>query len=744
MYFSLVLAILITVGINLSMLTVVYAGSPVSVNFNSYKQVIDGFGCAGTAHMARHLMNFPEPQRSQVLDMLFSTTNGAGLSIIRNMINDGNGISDEWGDSNDGPSPSIEPSEGVWNWDDDDDQIWFMNQAKARGCTTFFSTVWSPPAWMKTNNSTIWGGNLRTDKYQAFADYLSRYVREYKSRFGLDIYAVSIQNEPDFSTPYSSCRWDQYQFRDFIKNYLKPTFSRDSVTAKVMMPEPGEASDSLINEYCSATFNDSDAASRVDIVAAHGYRTNAHPVAIAKNNNKKFWQTEIAVLGENNNDSSISNGVMWARNVHDWLVNDANAWCYFWGPSSYYMNQTSLVGLNTSNNTVVKNKRLFTIGNYSRFVRPGYYRVDSTTNPTSDVYVSAYKDQATNKAVIVAINSSGSTKDLTFNLSGTYSGNMFTQYRTSDNEELSQLTDVQISNNSFSVTLKANSVTTFVSGTGSTNPGTNLVVNPGLETGSFSPWTSWNTAGISSSNARTGSYCIYTGNNNCSAEQVITGLSPNTTYTLRAYARVAVSGEGVKLGVKDYGGTEVNTTISSTSYAQGSIQFTTGSGNTSAKIYLWKDTGTGAAYGDDFELVVGGTTSNPNLVVNSGLETGSFSPWTSWNTAGISSSNARTGSYCIYTGNNNCSAEQVITGLSPNTTYTLRAYARVAVSGEGVKLGVKDFGGTETNTTISSTSYQQGSIQFTTGSGNTSAKIYLWKDTGTGAAYGDDFELVKN
>lgn len=39
---------------------------------------------------------------------------------------------------------------------------------------------------------------------------------------------------------------------------------------------------------------------------------------------------------------------------------------------------------------------------YSKWVRPGYVRIDATEQPASDVYVSAYKGD--DKVVIVAIN----------------------------------------------------------------------------------------------------------------------------------------------------------------------------------------------------------------------------------------------------------------------------------------------------------------------------------------------------
>src|SRR5512133_3852509 len=56
------------------------------IYWNRTGQEIDGFGASGAFRQARNLMNFPEPQRSEVLDILFSPTKGAGLSIVRNIV----------------------------------------------------------------------------------------------------------------------------------------------------------------------------------------------------------------------------------------------------------------------------------------------------------------------------------------------------------------------------------------------------------------------------------------------------------------------------------------------------------------------------------------------------------------------------------------------------------------------------------------------------------------------------------
>ncbi|RED96023.1 carbohydrate binding domain-containing protein [Marinoscillum furvescens] len=144
----------------------------------------------------------------------------------------------------------------------------------------------------------------------------------------------------------------------------------------------------------------------------------------------------------------------------------------------------------------------------------------------------------------------------------------------------------------------------------------NLVNNPGFETGDLTNWdTSWGTVTVVT-NPKQGTYGVkITGAG--SASQVITGLQSNTTYDLSAYAKIASGSSEVRLGVKDHGNPDQSTSITSTTYTQGSLSFTTGASSTSAKIYLYVPTTGDIAYGDEFDLKVASGSRNiqtsPNL-----------------------------------------------------------------------------------------------------------------------------------
>jgi len=432
------------------------AKSTAIIDWSKTAQEIDGFGASGAFKMARNLMNFPEPKRSEVLDILFSPTKGAGLSIVRNIVGDGGTVG--------GASPTFEPQAGVWSWTGDEDQIWLMQEAGKRGATRYMSTVWSPPAWMKTNNNVV-GGRLRPDKYLAFAEYLSMYIRGYKEHFGIDIYAISLANEPNVTVRYSSCYWNGKEFHDFLK-VLIPVFERDKITAKVIVGEHSAWAENPVLESLA----DSVTAARVDIVGVHAYHTADRdpfpPVSQRSGtlvetlaHKKKIWQTEVSNLGRNYPD--IRDGLYWARVIHTHVAeNNANAWLYWWAMTSPTSGQ-GMAHLDSKNKTYTIDKRLYTMGNFSKFVQPGYFRVQTNSELSTGVLVSAYKSEPEKKLVVVVINENANARELELKLAGVSAASAM-PWRTSETENLASLPEIRMADNTLKATLAPGSVTTFV------------------------------------------------------------------------------------------------------------------------------------------------------------------------------------------------------------------------------------------------------------------------------------------
>ncbi|MNC37808.1 Bacterial Ig-like domain (group 2) [compost metagenome] len=129
----------------------------------------------------------------------------------------------------------------------------------------------------------------------------------------------------------------------------------------------------------------------------------------------------------------------------------------------------------------------------------------------------------------------------------------------------------------------------------------NLLANPGFEAGDFIGWpTHFTQAAIVGSNAHTGDYAARLTTAYGGIEQYISGLAPNTTYTLRAWAK----GTNGEFGVRNYGSYQRQVYVNAAEYTQGEITFTTGSTNTTVTVFMYKRAAAGEVYFDDFELLI--------------------------------------------------------------------------------------------------------------------------------------------
>jgi glucuronoarabinoxylan endo-1,4-beta-xylanase len=435
--------------------------STAGIAVNQLQQQIEGFGFCEAFHQARNLQSFSDKDKAAILDLMFSPAAGMGYSILRNIIGDGPA------NPQNGSTTSIEPTAGEFNWTGDEDQIWMMNEAKKRGCTRFLSSCWSPPAWMKTNKSVENGGELKPEMYQQFADYLATYVLEYKKRYDLDIFAISPTNEPNYTATWSSCRWTGSQLKKFLHQNLIPTFAQKGIAAEIVIDEHASWSDEYINEILSDPVCDK----AIHITAAHAYAATTAPYmplntrtgqfATAIEKGKRIWETEVSVGGNEPNITNMNDGVYWARVIHAHMIEDnVSAWLYWWG-AAVSGSRGSLITLDMKTKTYQLSKRMFTIGHFARFIRPGYHRVDATPNPAPNVFFSAYLDPSGKKLVCVAINDDAVERPFTIQC-GSFPATSCTAVRTSNTETHARLPKMDISNGQLAVTTAPLSVTTYI------------------------------------------------------------------------------------------------------------------------------------------------------------------------------------------------------------------------------------------------------------------------------------------
>jgi glucuronoarabinoxylan endo-1,4-beta-xylanase len=317
----------------------------------------------------------------------------------------------------------------------------------ARGVSVW-AAPWSPPAEWKDNNSTINGGSLRTDGGQArlWANRLAAFVVQMAAA-GVPLMALSAQNEPGYKNTWETCVYTPDQLVAFIRDNLGPALAAQGLSIPILAPETQGWR--KFASFADAILADPQSASYVGILATHDYDGAPFLYTKAQEVGKQVWETEVY---ENGSDPGIDLGLKVAQRIHNHLVNaEVNAWHYWWlkGGSALTSSDGQL------------NRRGYVLGNWSRFVRPGFVRVDATSNPQDFVFVSAFADPVSGRVVIVAINQDTLDTEQVFSIPGTGLAAV-TPWITSASLALAPTAPVPVADAAFTYVLPARSVTTFL------------------------------------------------------------------------------------------------------------------------------------------------------------------------------------------------------------------------------------------------------------------------------------------
>jgi glucuronoarabinoxylan endo-1,4-beta-xylanase len=445
-------------------------GPDVTVQLGMLRQEMAGFGINN---------NWAAALTDAEADLLFGTGEGQlGLAILRIGMN-----------------PNGAAYNGADCWSD-------MEKASARGVEYFIGTLWSPPASMKSNNSITGGGHLLPEFYDEWSDTIAAFPGVVKENTGIDLYAMSPQNETDFAScgfdepcngNYDTTLFTGQEYADFAA-IVGPKLHGLNPPVKMIAPEASEwihvwsnesgccsepgglgSSDPLDcgfpatnpdcddyngYDYGHALFNHPTAWQYVDILGTHQYDTQvAEPWPEDVPDRKPVWQTEMSGVKwwpEQGPSTHIENGVAIAGWIHNALtVGDASAWLWWWFRALGDTNE----GLRLADGTVAK--RQWTLGNYSRFIRPGYTRAEITGDIPADVLLTAFVGPE-GTVVVVAVNRSTNPADVPITIAGGTAPAEMSTWLTSATDDLSPASPVTVTGGIFLASLPGTSVTTFV------------------------------------------------------------------------------------------------------------------------------------------------------------------------------------------------------------------------------------------------------------------------------------------
>jgi glucuronoarabinoxylan endo-1,4-beta-xylanase len=399
------------------------------VNPSSTYQKIDGFGAADV---------WAGPLTTEQATLLFDPANGIGLSLLHIGI-----------ETTGQPMGSGAVSDA---------------QAASAFGVKVWATSWSPPASDKGNNNVYCTdsstAHLIPGNYDAWASTLAAFPATFKELSGVQLYAISAQSEPDSCAPtHESCLYSAIELVNFAK-VLGPKLAALNPPVKLIAPETATWSNLWSGDnYGNAILNDSAASDAVDILGTHdvgdGGLSRPSPPA---GNKHPVWET--SVFDGSGPAPDIGAGISIAQSIYAALTSGgASAWHYWWLVTLGNDGEGLLLQNGDTSNPP---KRLYTVGNFSKFVRPGYVRVDVSGAVPSGVQLVAFLNPADGTEVIVAINSGTSAVSVSLLVSGAAWPSQVTPWVTAASANLASQAAISLSGARFSAILAGQSVTTFV------------------------------------------------------------------------------------------------------------------------------------------------------------------------------------------------------------------------------------------------------------------------------------------
>ncbi len=433
----------------------------VTVNVQQKRQTINNFG-ASDCWSIQYVGQWPLAKRQAIADLLFEVglddegnPRGIGLSLWRFNIGAGSNrqsnISERWHRTD----TFLSADYTGYNWSAQPGQRWFIQAAKERGVEKFLAFVNSPPINMTKNgraycDSSSGTTNLRTDKINEFAAFLSTIMQHFADDEGIVFEYLSPFNEPNWDWNGNSQEGCRYYSSDMkaVVEALYTELRNRGVSTQIIVPEAGSFANlyeppAQRTGYIDAFF-DQDSAWRINEMVAqtvmgHGYfsmwpawddRLVGRRETLRSKLNEypglECWMSEVCLWIPNESwvppehrdyglgrDLGIDPALWVARTIHfDMTVGEATGWQWWLAVSPYdYKDGLVYVDRNDYDGNYYQSKMLWAMGNFSRFIRPGMRRVEversdnaGPRDTVTDLMVSAYCDDDSGAVAVVFVN----------------------------------------------------------------------------------------------------------------------------------------------------------------------------------------------------------------------------------------------------------------------------------------------------------------------------------------------------
>jgi glucosylceramidase len=343
-------------------------------------QQIEGFGGAFTEAAAVTFHKMSPERRAEILKAYFDLHEGHGYTLCRTHIN------------------SCDFALGNYTYAEVDGDVDLEHFDIGRDCQALIPLIkaaqqgagsplkllaspWSPPAWMKTNSQMNQGGKLKPEYRDVWARYYCRYIQAYENE-GIPIWGVSVQNEPEATQVWDSCRYSAEEERDFVRDHLGPALRREGLGhVRVIIWDHNR---DLMFERAKVVYDDPEAAQYVWGTGFHWYVAdrfdNVQLVHEAYPDKQLLFTEGCQEGGPHVGEWHV--GERYARS----MINDLNRWTVGWidwnmvldetgGPNHAGNYCSAPIIADTQTDTLHYQSSYYTIGHFTRFVRPGAIRI---------------------------------------------------------------------------------------------------------------------------------------------------------------------------------------------------------------------------------------------------------------------------------------------------------------------------------------------------------------------------------
>ena len=408
----------------------------VKIDGTAKGRTFEGIGAVSAGASSRLLIDYPEPQRSQILDYLFKPNYGAALQHLKVEVG---------GDTNstDGSEPSHMRTRTDENYDRGY-EWWLMKEAKARNPKIILDALpWGAPGWI---------GN---GKYysQDMANYIAKFIEGARKQHGLDIEYVGIWNETDYDVGY-------------IK-MLKKTLLAYGLTTRIVAPDLYENQWKIVDDFK----RDPELKSAVYAVSAHYARVkgNVYVTGSAERSGAPLWSSEDQPFDKTGSmlQRDWNPGArIWANFLNTNYIDGKITKTETWSPiTSYYDNlaapNSGLMYANTpwSGHYNVQ-AAIWVTAHTTQFAQPGWQYLDSACGylTGNGSYVTLKSPTSNDYSFIVETIDATAPQEVKFQITGGLSTGTVHVWQTNATKTFEKLSDITPHEGSFHITLEPDSI----------------------------------------------------------------------------------------------------------------------------------------------------------------------------------------------------------------------------------------------------------------------------------------------